>query len=174
MPRTNQSGAPQGFSFGHFLYELQEKIFIAMAMIRHGLIVLALFAIDRFTKYYIIANPAWLSDRGGFIDLYLNKNLAFSWPLVTYLFYPVLVILIIVVVSFWWRDLWAQKLTVWPWALIMIGAFSNFFDRIIYGGVVDWVNLGFFPVFNISDIYISLGTLWLLVMSFSRRPNLTK
>lgn len=43
------------------------------------------------------------------------------------------------------------------YSLIFSGALSNFFDRIYFGCVVDYVDLGFFPVFNLADALISIG-----------------
>lgn len=47
-------------------------------------------------------------------------------------------------------------------ALILAGAVSNMIDRVFPGCVIDFINLGFWPVFNLADIFISLGALGLL------------
>ena len=44
-----------------------------------------------------------------------------------------------------------------PVYLIIAGAISNIFDRIFYGGVVDYFTLSFIPTFNVADICIVLG-----------------
>jgi len=44
-----------------------------------------------------------------------------------------------------------------PVYLIIAGAVSNIFDRIFYGGVVDYFSLSFIPTFNFADICIVLG-----------------
>ncbi|MDP6293831.1 MAG: signal peptidase II, partial [Candidatus Woesearchaeota archaeon] len=36
-------------------------------------------------------------------------------------------------------------------ALVVGGAAGNILDRILYGGVIDFINVGFWPVFNIAD-----------------------
>ena len=45
--------------------------------------------------------------------------------------------------------------------LVLVGGTSNFLDRLIYGGVVDFIQVSFgkwsFPIFNFADIYIVLG-----------------
>ena len=45
------------------------------------------------------------------------------------------------------------------------GLLGNLFDRIIYSGVRDFIYLKFinFPVFNIADIAITVGTIMLIV-----------
>jgi signal peptidase II len=46
---------------------------------------------------------------------------------------------------------------------VLAGGVSNIIDRLIYNGVVDFVSLWQFPVFNLADVFISLGAIWLVV-----------
>jgi signal peptidase II len=46
------------------------------------------------------------------------------------------------------------------------GAVGNLIDRIRVGYVVDFVDLTFWPVFNVADSAISIGVVVLLIMSF--------
>jgi signal peptidase II len=54
--------------------------------------------------------------------------------------------------------------------LVLVGGTSNFMDRLIYGGVIDFIHFYYgrwsFPVFNFSDIYIVLGVAIMLYNSF--------
>ena len=43
------------------------------------------------------------------------------------------------------------------------GAIGNTLDRLRRDGVVDFIDVGFWPVFNIADVAISLGTVAALV-----------
>jgi signal peptidase II len=43
------------------------------------------------------------------------------------------------------------------------GASSNLFDRLWRGGVVDFIDLGFWPVFNLADVAIVAGVVVALV-----------
>ncbi|MGB1117791.1 MAG: signal peptidase II [Parvibaculales bacterium] len=60
------------------------------------------------------------------------------------------------------------------YALIIGGALGNLVDRIIHGAVVDFVSLHYagyyWYVFNLADIWISLGVV-LLVWGFWREPE---
>ncbi|MCM8824147.1 MAG: signal peptidase II, partial [Candidatus Omnitrophica bacterium] len=47
-------------------------------------------------------------------------------------------------------------------------ALSNFCDRIIYGFVVDYIDIRIWPVFNISDMSISIGVLVFILREFKR------
>lgn len=53
-------------------------------------------------------------------------------------------------------------------AMIMAGALGNFYDRIIYKFVVDFIsvhykNIYYFPTFNLADIFVTLGTIGLII-----------
>lgn len=47
-------------------------------------------------------------------------------------------------------------------ALLLGGAMGNLADRIRLGAVVDFIDFGFWPVFNVADIAIVAGALLLL------------
>ncbi len=51
--------------------------------------------------------------------------------------------------------------------LFLFGAASNLFDRLRYGGVIDWIAIPGFTVFNIADILILSSALF-AVMSLRR------
>ena len=56
-------------------------------------------------------------------------------------------------------------------ALLSGGIAGNLHERIVYGFVRDYFQLNFihFPVFNISDIYINVGAIVLIVMILLKR-----
>jgi signal peptidase II len=66
------------------------------------------------------------------------------------------------------RDLVADGV----FGLIVGGALGNALDRVINGGgVTDFVNFHFWPVFNLADSAISVGVLFLIVGYLIRKPN---
>jgi len=75
--------------------------------------------------------------------------------------------------------LWAlPKLEHWgSWtsiacALILGGTVGNLIDRVRFGSVVDFVDLGWWPIFNVADSGISVGICMLLVQAlFVRSPD---
>lgn len=50
-----------------------------------------------------------------------------------------------------------------PYFLLIAGALGNGIDRIFRGFVIDFIDLGWWPVFNIADIAITIGVLLLLI-----------
>ena len=130
-------------------------------MVKHFFIVLLFFIIDRFTKVYILKNPspeAW----GGFFDLQINQEIAFSLPMTYLILYPIIIAILMLLFVFWKKDFDKKSILIWPWALVIIGAISNLLDRVSYGGVIDFISVPYFTVFNLSDVYISAGVVWIL------------
>lgn len=69
-----------------------------------------------------------------------------------------------------------QPASVLPLSLVLGGGVSNLIDRLAYGGyVVDFLNFGIGSlrtgIFNIADIAISAGVVWLLLGEFFHRPE---
>ena len=59
-----------------------------------------------------------------------------------------------------------------PLILILSGGMSNLFDRLIFGCVRDFIQIfKWFPVFNLADIFISIGV---LLFVFSTIKNFKK
>jgi signal peptidase II len=44
------------------------------------------------------------------------------------------------------------------------GAAGNLYDRLRRGGVIDFVDLGWWPVFNLADVALTIGALTALVL----------
>tara|TARA_E500000178_G_scaffold69924_1_gene67591 strand:- start:3692 stop:3880 length:189 start_codon:yes stop_codon:yes gene_type:complete len=59
--------------------------------------------------------------------------------------------------------------------MIIGGAIGNLIDRVLYGAVVDFIDLHYqnlhWYVFNIADIYISIGCI--LIILFEIKKKLT-
>ncbi len=47
--------------------------------------------------------------------------------------------------------------------LISGGIFSNLIDRVLFKGVIDYINFGWWPVFNLADSMIVIGVALLII-----------
>ena len=125
---------------------------------------MAYFLIDRITKNYFLMNPIKIID-WGFIKLHLIKNYdgIFGLPLPGGIFTQIIVLLILFssIIYLFKRE---KKRIILVYGVIMMftGGLSNMLDRYYHGFVIDFIDLGFWPVFNLSDALITLGTIVVL------------
>lgn len=58
------------------------------------------------------------------------------------------------------------------WSMILGGATGNLFDRLLWGGVIDFLDIGYksfrWPVFNVADIFIFVGVLLLFFLKHKK------
>lgn len=50
--------------------------------------------------------------------------------------------------------------------LVLAGALGNLADRLQYGAVIDFIDVHFWPVFNVADAAISVAVVLLLVVEY--------
>lgn len=140
------------------------------------IIPIIFFILELFIKYYLILNKIPKSGFyffGGLIQIgfFTNANLAFGLP-VPQLLIIILTFLILIVLGFlWWFDLIKSNfLAVFGLSLIILGALSNLLDRLIFGYVIDYLNLFIWPVFNLADCMIVIGVLiYFINILFSKK-----
>ena len=86
-------------------------------------------------------------------------------------FFVVLAFIVIGVLLVWLRRLSAEeKATSLALALILGGAAGNLIDRLVYGHVIDFIDVYYgswhWPAFNVADSAISVGAVLLLLDAF--------
>ena len=68
-----------------------------------------------------------------------------------------------------------KNLTVYFYSMIVGGALGNLLDRVRYSSVPDFIDfhIGEFHwfIFNIADIFISLGVFMLIILEFIKKKN---
>jgi len=89
-------------------------------------------------------------------------------------FFIALAIAVILLLVTWLRRLPAeQKWTALALALILGGAAGNLVDRVVYGHVIDFIDVYYgswhWPTFNVADSAISVGAFLLLLEAFTGR-----
>ena len=142
-------------------------------------IIFSIFLLDRLSKIYIIyldkINNGSEIYQSKFLDIYLiwNEGIAFGlFSLDDKHLYNVLtlIILIVIIIILY---LVAKNKGIKRLSLIFIlgGAIGNFFDRIFYKAVPDFIDfhIGNFHwfIFNVSDIFITLGVIFLITLELN-------
>ena len=128
----------------------------------HILVFIILIAIDQFSKYII--RLRWLADGGFYI---CNKNIAFGIQIPDFLFWVFWLLAIGLLLVALYKKYFipvspAGKHDTLSIMLILSGAVSNIIDRLTYGCVIDFIDLHFWPVFNLADVFITMGAIMLI------------
>jgi len=146
---------------------------------RLGLLVAAIVVVDQLTKHWALNR---LSDNRTIdlvgslrFNLVFNKGMAFSQvtgagPVIGALGFVVVIVMVL------WLRRQAKGLAAVAAGLIVGGALGNLIDRSLRGdawlrgAVVDFVDLQWFPVFNLADSAISIGAVLMIVASLRQSP----
>ena len=142
------------------------------------IIILTIFFLDRISKFKVLND---FYDRDYFINNFLNIDLIWNtgigfgllstdssliYNLITFVIIVVMLILLYLILT-------AHKIDKIIYSMIMGGALGNFYDRLTYKAVPDFIDLHFnnfhWFTFNIADIFITLGIIGYLVSDYNKK-----
>ncbi len=160
-----------------FLKTIKEKNkdFLKKENIIFFICSIVIFFIDRITKLKILSN---FSDKTFFINDYLNIDLIWNIGIGfgflstdSSLIYSLVSILICLVILFLiYAMVLAQKVDKLIYSIIIGGALGNFYDRLTYKAVPDFIDLHYnnfhWFTFNVADIFITFGILIFVIRGF--------
>lgn len=150
----------------------------------YAIVAVIALIIDQAVKYWTTVNI--VVDTGeaklipGFVHLanVHNTGAAFSFLQGARWFFVILcVIFVLIVIYALAKELLNSRLSRWMAVFVMAGAIGNCIDRIVCGYVVDMFEFDFlvfkhrFPVFNVADIYITLGVIVFCICIFVEKPK---
>jgi len=134
----------------------------------------ALFLIDRVIKNFLFSNPehvqdVFLSPLVSF-TLYKNQGVAWSLPLPQTLTLILISGILLILVLFLIRAYREKNtLRIFLLTLVIVGAVSNLTDRLLYGFVIDYINILFsWWVFNLADVMITAGIVSLAIINWQK------
>ena len=142
----------------------------------NSFLVLLIFLIDRFSKIYVIyldkkyIGSEIFSSKFLNISLIWNEGIAFGlFSFNDKIFYNILtIIILIIILIIFIMTIKSDGLKKYSLLMILGGALGNVFDRLHYKAVPDFLDLhvGNFHwfIFNVSDIFITLGVLILIYL----------
>jgi signal peptidase II len=111
---------------------------------------------EGFSVWAGVFDVTRVNNTGAAFGLWKNGSLFLMW---------VSTLSIIFILVYLWR-LRTVNRTCYGWALIAGGALGNLYDRVHFGYVIDFIDLGMWPVFNIADSFICIGVFWILLQVF--------
>lgn len=145
---------------------LNFKLFKELSLIKITYII-SFFGIffDQLSKYYARLYLASESFQFGFLRFDLVYNTGAAYGYLSNYTKPLLIIGILVIfyLVYAMKSLIESPLTVLAYGSIFAGACGNTFDRLISGKVTDFINIQIIPVFNIADILLNIGIVFIIL-----------
>ena len=150
------------------------------------IIILTVFFLDRITKVYLLNLQAEGTDIDfyiySFLNFYLVWNTGIGFGLAsmeTNIYYHILTSIIIVVnIGLIYFLIKYKGIYAYLFALIIGGSLGNLFDRIYYHAVPDFIDIHLanyhWFIFNVADIFISLGIIGLLLIETTKKEKISK
>lgn len=128
--------------------------------------------VDQLLKYFARANPEytyylWKNWLGW--EYYANPGIAFSLPVPNWLI-VIITPLILLGLIMWFTKTYKQKSISYKLlaiSLIVVGAVSNYIDRILFGVTIDYLRI-LTGVINLADVMIAGGVVLLLLKNNKR------
>ena len=143
------------------------------------IIILIIFFLDRISKLFVIYHDELNSNSEIYSSKFLNINLIWNEGIAFGLFsfnenylYNLLTFLIFIVIIFIIFMI-RKSDPVRKYALLLVlgGAFGNFFDRLVYKAVPDFIDfhVGNFHwfIFNVADIFITFGIFFMIIIELT-------
>tara|TARA_B100000029_G_scaffold210973_1_gene208771 strand:- start:75 stop:563 length:489 start_codon:yes stop_codon:yes gene_type:complete len=152
-------------------------------LIFYFLIILAIFTLDRISKIYVIS----IAETTGTVDIFINNflNIILVWnsgigfglfqfdEKFIYNAITILVFIINLIIIYFLLN--SESFHKILFAMILGGSFGNLYDRIYYSAVPDFIDLNYngyhWFVFNVADIFISIGIFVLIFHEIFRKKN---
>ena len=147
------------------------------------LIILFIFFLDRISKLYVLN----IAENEGIVDIKINSflNIILVWnagigfglfqfdETIAYNIITILILIInlIIVYLFFISDNFHKLI----FSMILGGSFGNFYDRVYYSAVPDFIDLNYngyhWFVFNVADIFITIGIFTLIFIEIFKKKN---
>ena len=140
------------------------------------LIITVIFFLDRFSKNYILS----ILEVNGSVDIFLtkylniyliwNEGIAFGllsfdqssiYSMITMLITIITIVVLVLIIK-------TKDIRFYFYSFVFGGAVGNLFDRLYYSAVPDFIDIHInnyhWFVFNVADIFITVGVLCLILV----------
>lgn len=132
-------------------------------------IFFALFIIDQYIKFVFVGG---FEAHSNCISLILAYNYGVAFSMFEFLAETlkyIQIALLVGVAIYLYKKPEIFQIYHLPASFIFAGGVSNILDRFVHGGVVDYVywHCGFdFAIFNLADVLIDIGVVWILWLNY--------
>jgi len=138
------------------------------------LLILFIIFFDQFTKYLALKflAPDGIIKLLPFLNLVYVENTGTAFGMFKFLGSGFFIIIALVAIVFLAYMYFKDPQNWLIYSLIIAGASGNIIDRLIYGYVIDFIDLHLsglhWPAFNVADSAISIGIVLFLYRSFKK------
>ena len=138
-------------------------------------LIIFIFSLDRFSKIEILnrfSETTYILNNYINIDLIWNTGIGFGlFSFESSLIYNLISFIIaVVIIILFYISFISKKKDKLIFSIILGGALGNFYDRLFYYAVPDFIDLHYSSfhwfTFNIADIFITLGIIAFVVKDF--------
>ena len=153
---------------------MNKVIFLKENILMFFLIILVFF-LDRYSKTFMLSNLnenlIYINDFINF-DLIWNTGIGFGFlsSSSSLIYNTISVIVGIIVIALIYISLKSDKFDKTAFSLIIGGALGNFYDRIFFNAVPDFIDIHYgnfhWFTFNIADFFITIGVICLITKGF--------
>ena len=154
-----------------------EKI-LTKSFIINSLLVFSIFLLDRLSKIYVIyLDKKFLGSEifsSKFLNIVLVWNEGIAFGLFSfdenYLYNILTIIILLIIIVIFFMMIRNKGIKKYSLLMILGGALGNFYDRIFYGAVPDFIdfhisNFHWF-IFNFADIFITIGVIFMIILEY--------
>ena len=137
------------------------------------IVVIISLLLDIGSKF-LVSRIFILNESKTIIDNFLNityvRNTGAAWSILdnnTWIVTVISLLIIIGIIYYVYRNRVSKRILKIGYGLILGGAIGNFIDRIVYGYVIDFIDIDIFgwnyPIFNLADMFIVVGVILVMI-----------
>jgi len=147
---------------------------------RTYIIAFLFFMIDLISKqlvsHFLILNKS-ITVIDNFFYLTYTKNNGAAWSILQDERLPLLILTVIILYIIYknLKKEYLNNIEHLSYGILFGGILGNFFDRLIYGSVIDFLDFYIFgynyPIFNLADCFIVIGIILVIIINIRKDKN---
>lgn len=126
-------------------------------------VFLAVLVFDQLIKYFVYVFRPEINLKILSIHFVQNTGAGFGILKSQTGMLAVISLIVAMAVIFFYRKIPREAIPQFLFALFLGGVFGNLVDRVFRSSVIDFIDFGFWPAFNIADVAISVSVIGMIV-----------
>ena len=161
----------------NFLKKFKDKknLLLQKENIYYNILIIIIFSLDRFSKIIIVSS---FNEGTYFINNFINLDLIWNTGIGfgflssnSPIFYNTVTFIVgLTIIILFYFSIISKNFEKLIYSIIIGGACGNFYDRLIYNAVPDFIDLHYnsfhWFTFNVADIFITFGIVIFIIKSY--------